>query len=283
MRSAAGWLLGSFVGLLPTRERNLAVLQLKAFLPEVPATSVARKVFANTGRTILESLSLAPVIQQRDTRVGCENWDQVEVWLRDERPIIALTAHTGNWDLLAAYVISRGVQLTTIGREARNADLQGVLEWIREGYGIETIWRSDRSGLKRLIQCLKERRVVAALIDQDTRVDSTSVPFFGAPAKTPVALISLGKKVHARFVSAFLFRTGNLRYTLFIQELPDAPTEQEILTTYHQHLEKLVRRFPDQWVWFHKRWRTGADGKTLSSKEYESWLQTRVTQQRKEA
>lgn len=273
VRSALGWLLGYSAGLLPLRERTLTELQLKAFLPDAFSRSHVSRVFANAGQTLLESLSLQPIIRARPEVIECDTWEQVQSWLSDSRPLIALTGHTGNWDLLAAFVISRGVPLTTIGREARSPAAQAVLRWIREGYGIETIWRSDRSGLKRLVQCLRERRVVAALIDQDTRVESISIPFFGSPAKTPVSLITLGKKMNARFVSAFLFRTGCGRYKTYIQEIPDLPTEYDILSRYHQHLESLVRQFPDQWVWFHKRWRTGSDGVTLSSKEYITWLQ----------
>jgi KDO2-lipid IV(A) lauroyltransferase len=198
--------------------------------------------------------------------------------VRDERPIVCLTGHTGNWDLLAAYVISRGIPLTTIGREARSPTAQKVLETVREGYGIETIWRSDRTGLKRLLQCLKERRVVAALIDQDTRVDSIMVPFFGTPAKTPVSLISLGRKMNARFVTAFLFRTGWFRYSVWVEEIPDLNSEYDILCEYHQRLETLIRRFPSQWVWFHKRWRSLPDGTALSSREYQALLHDRLAQ-----
>jgi KDO2-lipid IV(A) lauroyltransferase len=279
IRSVVGWMVGYIIGLLPLRERRFTLLQLKVFMPEVAASRIAPRVFANAGRTLLESLSLKPVITRHSRHIQCEAWPTVDQWIASERPIIALTAHTGNWDLLAAYVIARGVPLTTIGREARSPSAQLVLRSIREGYGIETIWRSDRSGLKRLIQCLKERRVVAALIDQDTRVDSISVPFFGTPAKTPVSLISLGMKANARFVTAFLFRTGWLRYTIFVEEIPALHTEQEILAEYNLRLERLIRQYPEQWVWFHKRWRSRPDGVTLSSREYQTLLTQRLQQQ----
>jgi KDO2-lipid IV(A) lauroyltransferase len=226
----------------------------------------------------MESLSLKPMITKHESRIQCDAWPTVQEWISDDRPIITLTAHTGNWDLLAGYVIARGIPLTTIGREARNPSAQKVLRAIREGYGIETIWRSDRTGLKRLVQCLKERRVIAALIDQDTRVESIHVPFFGTPAKTPVSLITLGMKANARFVSAFLFRTGWLTYKVFIQEIPTRSTEQEILQVYHDHLEQLVRRYPDQWVWFHKRWRSLPDGTTLSTRQYREMLSNRLNE-----
>lgn len=276
LRGAVGWCMGFLAGFIPTRERRLATLQLKLFLPEVNTAMLTPRIFANLGRVALESISLRTIVRNRYRLICCSNWDTVERWKRDERPIITLTAHTGNWDLLAAYVIAQGIPLTTIGREARSRYAQYILRWIRSSYGIETVWRSDKTGLKRLMQCLKERRVIAALIDQDTRVESIHVPFFGKPAKTPVSLIRLGKKHNARFVSAFLFRTGWFRYSVFVDELPDSPDEYEILGQYSQRLETYIRRYPEQWVWFHKRWRTTPEGSTLSSDEYLNQLKEQI-------
>jgi KDO2-lipid IV(A) lauroyltransferase len=276
LRSAFGFCAGYLVGCLPIRERRFALLQLKVFMPNISAARTTRRVFANMGQTLLESLNIKPILKKSSSRIQCSNWEQVEKWSNDSRPLIALTAHTGNWDLLAAWVISRGIPLTTIGREARSPRAQAVLKRIRENYGIETIWRSDRSGLKRLISCLSERRVLAALIDQDTRVESIPVTFFGSPAKTPVSLITLGKKMNARFVTALIFRTGWLRYQIFVEEIPDQQSEQQLLEIYNNRLESLIRIFPNQWVWFHKRWRSPDQNTTLSSREYESLLLSRV-------
>ncbi len=276
IRSMTGWAIGYLVGLLPLRERKITELQLAAFLPTVNSRRVAPRVFANAGCTIFESLRLTPILNARAARIRCDSWETIQSWIASDRPIVALTGHIGNWDLLAAYMIAQGIPLTTIGKEARNPVAQRLLRSIREGYGIETIWRSDRNGVKRLLQCLRERRTVAALIDQDTRVESSMIPFFGTPAKTPSSLVALGRKANARFVSAFLVRTGFLRYQVFVEEISSSLDDSQLLAEYHHHLETLVRRFPNQWVWFHKRWRTQMDGKTLSTREYLSALSQRI-------
>lgn len=270
-RSLLGYALGLIGGLFPSREARIAKLQLSAFYGPTPPLLVAR-IFANAGRTMLESLRLAPFLAKAHERVTAPNWDEVQRWIAEDRPLIALTGHTGNWDLLAAYTIHRGIPLTTVGREAQNPTAQQILRSMREAYGIETIWRSDRGGVKRLLECLRDRRTVAALIDQDTRVDSVFVPFFGLPVKTPSALIAMGQKAQARFVSAFMFRTGPMRFETFIEELPSSGSVEEILAAYNQNLEALVRRFPSQWVWFHKRWRSRPDGETMGSRRYIEWL-----------
>jgi len=268
LRSELGWLVGYLAGLWPSRERKIALLQLQCFLGAAHASRLVPKVFANVGRTLLESINLKPLVQRRESAIRCHNWPEIRAWFNDNRPIVALTAHTGNWDLLAAYIIAEGIPLTTIGREARHPIAQSLLKNIRDRYGIETIWRSDRSGVKRLLECLRERRTIAALIDQDTRVDSVMVPFFGSPAKTPSSLIAMGHKANARFVTAFLFRTSSRTCEVFVEELPDSSDDKALLAEYNRRLEALIRRFPDQWVWFHKRWRTQTNGDTLPTRDY---------------
>jgi KDO2-lipid IV(A) lauroyltransferase len=200
----------------------------------------------------------------------------MEAQFKSGRPTIVLTGHTGNWDLLAAYTIARGIEVATVGREARSPVLQHLLRSIRDGYGINTIWRSDKSGVKKLLALMKAGKVVAALIDQDTRVESLPVPFFDESAKTPSSLIALGKRHNASFMTMFLFRTSPSTYEVFAEPLNDSLSTEEVLQTYNQRLETLIRRFPEQWVWFHKRWRTSADGVTKSSREYIAWLREKI-------
>lgn len=273
LRSKCGYYLGCAVGLFPSREQRIARAQLRAFLGG-DTRAMTRRAFGSAGSYLLEVLSLQPMLSASYPKITCTNWERITHLLNSDRPVVAFTAHTGNWDLLAAYCIARGAKVSTIGREARHPIVQGVLTWMREQYGIETIWRSDRSGLKRLISCFREKRVIAALIDQDTRVESIFVPFFGRPARTPSSLAALGKKFDAYFVTAFIVRTADDRFEITIEELPQDIPDEEMLTLYNSRLEAIIRKYPEQWVWFHKRWRSMPDGHTLSSSEYLKWLDT---------
>ncbi len=274
VRSAIGWGFGFLAGCVPTRELRVTRLQLRRFLQDKNPGPLSRRVFAHAGRYTLQMLNLKPMTKAPLSNITCRNWDEIQSWLAEERPIVALTAHTGNWDLLAAYVIARGVSLTTIGREARNPIAQELLERIRDSYGVETVWRSDRSGLKRIVNCLRDKkRVLAALIDQDTRVESDHIPFFGTPAKTPSSLVALGKRFNARFVTAFIFQTDSSNFELFVQAVQNDSDNQSILTEYNARLEALIRRFPEQWVWFHKRWRSQPGRETMGTRDYLRWLQ----------
>ncbi len=271
-RSKLGFALGYLFGLLPTRDRLITKKQLQLFLPGKNAASLTPRVFGNAARATLESFNLRAICARPEEYVTCSNWITIQTWLEEDRPLVVLTAHTGNWDLLAAYGIARGAKITTIGREARVLAVHEALKWMREQYGVETIWRSDRAGLKRLLSCFRERRVIAALIDQDTKVESVFVPFFGKPTRTPSSMIELGKKFNSRFVYAFIVRTSTGKFDLRVGEIDNTLETDGILSVYSSQLQAIIESHPEQWVWFHKRWRSDPTGTTLGSRQYLAWL-----------
>ena len=272
--------LGSLLSLLPIRERKIAQLQMQRFLGE-SRPSIA-KVYSHFARVLLESTQLQSILTH--ATFVCDNLPEIQSWRREERPLIALTAHLGNWDLLAAWFIAQGIPITTIGRTARRGAVQELLQEMRQSYGVKTLWRGADGGekgvLRELLRDLSQGRVIAALLDQDTRVDSILVPFFGLEAKTPHSLVELGLRRKARFVSAFLVRASRSTYRIHVQELPPHQQASDVLLSYHRHLEESIRCHPEQWVWFHKRWRTLASGETLSSKQYLAYLESMIAKAR---
>ncbi len=274
LRQRCGYLLGMLFSLIPTQDRKIAKLQLKAFLgPSYSKQGFLARIYGNLGQTIFECLNLQPLLDGGAACVIAPNWDKVEVMLSSGRPIVALSAHTANWDLLAAYLATHGVPLVTIGREAKNPLLHETLSNMREKYGVHTLWRSSQSLLRDLLECLKNNKVIAALIDQDTYVRGERVPFFGKPVSCPSTLIELGKRKNAIIVSGFISRTPKNTYEITVKEIDGDQSVSEILREYNSRLESHVRRFPDQWVWIHKRWRTLDDGVRLSSRAYIKYLQ----------
>lgn len=271
IRTRIGAALGWVFSWIPTRDRRIAQLQLKCFLPPQLDPVAISDVYRSVGSSITEGLNLTPLINNMSQVVHTPHEDRIQDLLGRGKPIIAFTAHTGNWDLMAAYYVSRGLALSTVGRRARNQVLQDILTDIRSDYGIRTLWREDPSSTRELLRTLKRGEIVAALIDQDTTVTSLSVPFFGQPASTPSALAALGLRLGAVFASSFIFRTAPLRYEVVVDELI-GDTPEELLHQYHQRLEHYLKQWPAQWVWFHKRWRTLPSGQRMSSRQYLTWL-----------
>lgn len=265
---------GYAYSLFPSRERVCARAQLRRFLKISNPEPLVRKMFANLGVTLLESLNLAPILQSPES-FEIDDPALVNEILQTRRAAVALTGHIGNWDLLAAHMVSRGVPLSVVGRAARSPALQDLLSTLRARYGVQTIWRGSRSNeLAQIIRALRENRTIGALIDQDTRVSGIPVPLFGTPAMVPRVLVDLAKRANARIVAVALVRLPGQRYRICIKELSGSEETPDILARYHHFLEGIIRLYPDQWVWHHKRWRTLPDGTRLSSRKYLEYLET---------
>lgn len=281
-RRVLGRILGTLISFIPTRDRAIAQRQLEMTLGDkAPAVGSVYRHIAELG---LEAVNLAPIINNFSRYVDFSEMQTVWDTHGGKRPIVAMSAHIGNWEVLAASA-SRGcgVPLTLTAREAQKPQWQEYLAKIRNDYGCDTVWRSDSLGTKQLLSALKRKRVVAVLLDQDTDVRNIALPFFDVPVMVPVAMMELGHRYNALFVTAFCVRQRSGKYRLLVSEIPDGLSSEEILREYHLRLESVIREYPNQWVWFHKRWRTLEDGSRLSSRQYLAHLENIIQSKRRSA
>lgn len=272
-RIALGRSLGYLYSLFPTRDRKVAELQMRMCLGADYNAQNIKRMFSSLGQSVMECFDLDYYLNDVEKHIDCPTWKVATDVKNGTKPIIVLSAHTGNWDLLAGYTIARGIKVSTIARRARNKYLQVLLEKIRSLYGIDTIWKEDKNSTRLIARCFKSNGVLAALIDQDISVDSEYVNFFGMPAKYPAGLIALAKKSNSHIIAAFIFRERNGRYKVYLHNIDNSKEVKEILVEYSELLENYIRMYPDQWVWFHKRWRSIEGGKKYSGGEYVRFLE----------
>jgi KDO2-lipid IV(A) lauroyltransferase len=258
-----GFSLGYIFGLIPSKPREVSRCQLKRFLNRPELTPF---VFAHVGRTFFEALAPYP----NNAIFDAPNFDSVSSLLSRGKGLLVLTAHFGQWDLLGAYSVKRGIPLYAIGRPARR--LQWLLEWIREKHGIKTIWRVGKGGARQIEELLSKGNVVAALIDQDTRVKSIPVDFFGVNASTPVTAVRIALSQGIPIASAFI-RREKQRFVVDTREITGALPE-DVLLEFNKRLEDQIRLAPEQWVWFHQRWRTNSEGIRVSFDDYIKFLRS---------
>lgn len=260
--------IGGLISVFPFRDRNVAMLQIGHFLGTAHPSAVCREVFKNFAMTFFETLNLFPILQAQKDKVIFEKWADFKAQLQSGKGVIVLTGHVGNWELLAAAMHARGVDFHALGRPARGEINQALLQDLRARYGVRTLWRSDSAGVREIVRQLKRGGCIAGLIDQDTEVSSIFVPFFGVPAKTPSALVEIGKRLGCCMCTLFLVREDRSRYRVLWSELDGTKTAAEILSDFNMELESIIRRYPGQWAWFHKRWRTRPDNRKLGSRNY---------------
>lgn len=257
---AFGRALGRLGWALSGRDRRRSLDHLSLALPDLPEEErrrVARQGFLHQGMNAAELLHLL----RRDAEeilphLEVQGWENLEAARATGRPILVLTGHCGNWELIAVPTRARGYPLAAIARPLDDSQLQELLVSIRQHLGSMTIARGTRGAARQILGVLRTGGGIAMLIDQDTKVDGVWVPFFGRPAFTPVGPAEMALKQNMRVVPAFIERRpdgGHLLRFLPMLELPGDPREATALMT--AAIEQQIRRRPEQWVWWHKRWR----------------------------
>ncbi len=256
---AAAWrVLGS--------ARRTAMENLAAAYPlsaDRELARIGRQSMINLGRSALELLMLSV---RRRTRV--ERWCVVEgeERLRQSlalgRGVVFVTAHAGNWELLGTLVARLGIRTAVVATPVYDPQLDDLLVAVRATQGVETIRRGSASAGRQLLTALRQQGVLGLLIDQDTDVDGVFVPFFGRPAYTPTGAAALALRTGAAVVCGFLVRDGSRRHRMVL----DGPItlrrtgdhERDVLENtalLTARIERHIRTYPEQWVWFHRRWK----------------------------
>ena len=224
---------------------------------------LSRKVFVMLGKNggdILRSRNVKTLkdLEKFLVTTGYENFDRA--YARG-KGVIFLTCHLGAFDLQVTNMALRGLDPHIIGTALKDKRLNDLLFDYRGKYGAIAIERGRETF--KMIKVLKSGGSVALLIDQDTKVKSVFVEFFGMPAATPVGATVLAMKTGAAIVPTSIhLREDGMQHMEIFPEIPmrnSGQEEQDILfntqamTTF---IEQQIRCYPEQWVWMHERWKT---------------------------
>lgn len=262
---AVGRALGYGAYLALRRSRRLALAHLAIAFPELRAAgrrAVAAATFRHAGESFAEVA--AWWVRGREAlgkRIEIEGEQWVERALAMGRGLVVVTGHLGNWELMAAEVTARGYPLTVLARRVREKPFERLVSAFRSRAGVRTLLREETDSIVPLLRELRANRIVGLLVDQDTRGRGVFVPFFGRPAHTPAGAAVLALRSRAPVVAAFIERTAAGTHTIRVRPLHGFSTERarpsvrELTATFTRAIEEQLRRRPEQWVWWHRRWR----------------------------
>lgn len=223
---------------------------------------IAKKVFENLGRNVVEIISI-PKFNKRniDKYVTCEGQEILREFFVNKKPCIILSAHFGNWELLAHYLAMKFGPINVIARRVREAVFEGFLSKMRRNNGIKILYRD--ASAKEILNLLKNYQIVAMMPDQDMDgVSGVFVDFFGKPAYTPDGPSVMALLTGAPIVPLFITHK-NSGYEIFINEPMQINKTQDkkkdilrFTQEYTSIIEGYIRKYPSEWVWFHNRWKT---------------------------
>ncbi|WP_456449626.1 lipid A biosynthesis lauroyl acyltransferase [Hydrogenimonas sp.] len=193
--------------------------------------------------------------------VTFENRELLETLLAEGKPIILITAHYGNWELLPRAFAAAFAPVTIVGRPLDSEAMNDLLETNRQKFGIELL--PKKGAMKGLISALKQGRSVGLLVDQNTRdKDGILIDFFGKKARhTPAAAI-LARRFHLPIVPTFIHTEDHRHFKITfyppIETAQTSDSEADILRSVQAQAditEKVIREKPEEWFWLHQRWK----------------------------
>jgi Kdo2-lipid IVA lauroyltransferase/acyltransferase len=273
-RGAARWLAGILAFLVYAflgRLRRVGVRNLQMAFPEV--SSQARKKIL---RGVYRSLAWQLVEFCRMPRYTPENTRE---WLRVEglehyqaaqargKGVLIVTGHLGAWELSSFYHSLLGYPMGMVIRRLDNRPLDAYVNRIRCGHGNFVLHKDDFG--RGLLKAMHEGGTVGILMDTNmTPPQGAFVRFFGVEACTATGLAHVARKTGAAVLPGFmLWEPAGHRYVLHFGPEIEMPRTEDVaadIVSGTQRctsvIESWIRRYPDQWLWIHRRWKTRPAG-----------------------
>jgi KDO2-lipid IV(A) lauroyltransferase len=218
-------------------------------------------VYQNTVLTFLEVLQQA--VQRRDIVVGIEGEPRV-ARLLEAGPILMVTAHIGNWEAFGPLLADYGARGVMLAKPLHNPLLQRRLVERRTRLpGVEVILTG--TSMHAVVDCVRQGKCVGFVADQDAGRHGLFVDFFGCPASTARGPAMFAIELGLPLVPMFMVRDATPERHLVLHvgtplyAVPGADIKSEVrrLTEAHtRQLEAVVRQHPEDYFWWHRRWKT---------------------------
>lgn len=260
--------LGRVAGSFARQSRQRALVHLgMAYGKEKSAVEIlalSKRMFVMLGKNagdILRARGAVRTLADLDRFLVVDGFENFEHATAKGKGVIFLTCHLGAFDLQITVMSLRGLKPNIIGTPLKDKRLNELLFDYRNAYGAVAIERGKET--LRLLKALKTGGSVAILIDQDTKVKSRFVDFFGMPAATPVGAAILALKTGAAIVPTYIYLgDDNLQHMHILPQMPlevSGDDERDMIVntqSYTRFIEEQIRKHPAQWVWMHERWKT---------------------------
>ena len=268
---AAAIALSWTIYLVHVRLRHVGMRNLKLAFPEKTRRErarILRGVFTSLGRQLAEVCLFPTYTLQNVGKVvvydGFENFERA---LSRGKGVLFLTAHVGGWELSAFTHSLYGHPLHIVMRPLDNVSLDRLMRGYRTMHGNSTVDKDDF--VRGLLSAMKAGETVGILMDTNmTPPQGVFTDFFGIPACTASGLARIALRTDAAVVPGFTvwdpgLRKYRLRFDPALKLIRTGNDDADVLANtalFTKVIEEYVRKYPDQWLWVHRRWKTRPAG-----------------------
>ena len=253
------------------RLRQTGLRNLELAFPKKSAAErkrILRRLYRNLGWLLAEFCQM-PKYTRENTR-GFLRYEGLEHYLAARergKGVLIVTGHLGAWELSSFYHSLMGHPMSIVIRRLDNVRVDRLVNAIRCLHGNRVLHKDDFA--RGLLGAMRQGETVGILMDTNmTPPQGVFVPFFGRPACTASGLARVALRTGATVLPGFMvWEEAEQKYVLrFGEEIPVIATGDDEADTlantvkFTAVIEEWVRRYPEQWLWVHRRWKTRPDG-----------------------
>jgi len=255
--------------------RRVGLRSLEIAFPEKTIAErkrILKGTFQSLGRVLAETsqfmkMSPADVESIFELNLDDELRDLYHINKHDHRGVLITTGHLGNWEMLVFGFAAIHEPISYLARPLDNPLIEDLTLRIRTRFGNRPINKTNSAMLA--VKILREGGILGALSDVNAHPkEGVFVDFFGVPACTITGPAIMAIRANAAILPAFCVWDGDRKKYRFVRGAVIEPSQKgdrkaDILATtaaYTAEIEKLIRQYPDQWLWIHKRWKTRPTG-----------------------
>ncbi len=256
-----GQWFGRFAFRFAGKQRRRALLNLKLVFPDMSETDCRKlsiRCFEHFGMVATEFFR-TPLRTRQEVALAIETvegLEHCESALKNEKGFLLVLAHFGNWEFLGSWLIQNGFPLVAVQRDANDPAMNREVTRLRESAGMKLYSRG--SAARSILAALKDSKCVAILSDQNS--DDAYLPFLGHIAGTAIGAATIKIRTKVPLIPTYCIRTGPHKFRLVFEPslVPDPGSEnpvENLTLKVNQSIEAMVLKYPEQWLWFHDRWK----------------------------
>jgi KDO2-lipid IV(A) lauroyltransferase len=259
--------LGNLLYYIVSKYRLIAIQNLSKCFPsksQAEIKIITKGMFRNETKSLFELMNFPRINSEFITQISkIDNIPLIYNSLKKGNGILLASAHTGNWELAAAAIANLFGSINVIAKKIYINKIHRVVLKYRTDKNIKVILRDDKNCVSKILKALRSGEIVAILIDQDTNVSGVFVDFFGYKTWTPAGIAVLALRTGADVLLGYDQLIDKYRHIIKIKGPFDfdssVPFKQNVINITQKisyMLEQHIVQYPQQWVWFHERWKT---------------------------
>jgi len=225
---------------------------------ELEKNRIIKEMWGNYGRILAEYIFIKNFRESKlDRNITITGQEILEKIKENKKPVIFISGHFNNFELMAMHIDKSGIDLAAIYRPLNNKYLNKIMEKIRKTYICNKQVKKGIAGTKLLLNYFKKGTSIALMIDQRVSQGIKS-NFFNKKASTTSIPAQFVKKFKCDVVPIYIERSNNINFKITIKEpikFSDYSTIDGITNDLNKVLQDMIIKNPEQWIWTHNRWK----------------------------